>query len=206
MKKLNYTTLAIIGVVVLVVVICISWYASARNGFVALDENVNKQWSQVQNQYQARLQLIPDMVSTAKAWASHESDVYGKVAAARQGLEQATNAAQQTPGADASAEAVARYDAAQQQLTRALQLYINAVHEAYPDLKDETFLNLQTELTGCNRRIATERKRYIDAVQEYNVAVRSFPGSIVASMSGFAVRPQFEADPEANQNSMVNFD
>lgn len=208
MKKFNYKTLGIIGVIVVVVVIAFSWYASTRNHFVQLDEAVNKQWAQVENQYQRRLQLIPNLVNTVKGWAAHEAKTYESVTRARAGLDDATRTVEGIDAAQAtsSEQSLAQFDAAQQQLGRALNIYMNAVHEAYPDLKNEQFTDLQVQLEGTENRIATERQRYVDGIEQYNVAVRSFPASIVASMSGFAVKPQFRADPGAGQVPTVNFD
>ncbi len=205
MKK--YRTLIIVGIVVAVIVSIGGWYVSTRNNFVSLEEGLNGQWAKVETQYQRRLDLIPNLVETVKGYAEHESETLASVTAARAGLSDAYNEANALTGAAPTSEA--DFDAfsnKQQQLGRALDIYVNAVREAYPDLKaNENFLGLQTQLEGTENRIATERGRYTEAVQSYNVAVRSFPGSIVASMGGFNVKPQFKADAEAASAPKISF-
>jgi LemA protein len=208
MSKPNYKTWGIIGAIVVLVIGCIAWYASARNGFVELEEDVNQQWSQVENQYQRRLDLIPNLVETVKGYASHESETFESVTRARAGLSDAYNAANQLSADDAPATEASlnTYANAQQQLGKALSIYVNAVHEAYPELKaDSQFTDLQTQLEGTENRISTERGRYIESVKNYNVAVRRFPGSIIASISGFSVKPQFKADDSASEAPKVSF-
>ena len=198
----------IIGVIVLIAVVCIGWFVSARNGMVSLDEAVNKQWSEVEVQYQRRLDLIPNLVSTVKGYAAHEKETLVDLTSARTGLQKSYDEAQNFAGAQAPAteQDLDRFNAAQQELSRSLNLYINAVPEAYPDLKaNENFKDLQAQLEGTENRIATARTRYTEAVRDFNVAVRRFPGSIVASMSGFDVKPQFKADANAASAPTVEF-
>ncbi len=197
----------IISVVVVAIIGAIAWYVSARNGFVKLDEGLNEQWSKVEVQYQRRLDLIPNLVETVKGYAEHESSTFENVTAARAGLTDAYNNANTLSGAaPASEEAVASFSKNQQELSKALNIYVNAVREAYPTLAaGAQFQDLQTQLEGTENRIATERGRYTEAVRNYNVAVRSFPGSMVASMSGFDVKPQFKADAEAATAPKVTF-
>lgn len=207
MKKISKSTI-IIGVVVLVLVFLGSWYVSARNGLVAMDENVQEQWSKVEVQYQRRLDLIPNLVETVKGYAAHEQNTFENVTRARAGLTDAYNEANalQNTGAAATEGDLDRYNAAQQSLGKALSIYVNAVREAYPDLKaDKQFEDLQTQLEGTENRIATERGRYTEQVKAFNVAVRTFPRSIVASMAGFSVKPQFKADAEAASAPKVSF-
>ena len=207
MKKISKSTI-IIGVVVLVLVFLGSWYVSARNGLVAMDENVQEQWSKVEVQYQRRLDLIPNLVETVKGYAAHEQNTFENVTRARAGLTDAYNEANalQNTGAAATEGDLDRYNAAQQSLGKALSIYVNAVREAYPDLKaDKQFEDLQTQLEGTENRTATERGRYTEQVKAFNVAVRTFPRSIVASMAGFSVKPQFKADAEAASAPKVSF-
>lgn len=207
MKKFSKSTI-IIAIVVIVLVFLGSWYVSARNGLVAMDENVQEQWSKVEVQYQRRLDLIPNLVETVKGYATHESSTFENVTRARAGLSDAYNTANALQGTEAGAtEAdLDRYNAAQQNLGKALNIYVNAVREAYPDLKANTqFTDLQTQLEGTENRIATERGRYTEQVKAFNVAVRTFPRSIVASMAGFNVKPQFKADVEAATAPKVTF-
>jgi len=207
MKKISKTTI-IIGVIVVVLVLLGSWYVSARNGLVVMDEGVQEQWSKVEVQYQRRLDLIPNLVETVKGYAAHEQNTFENVTRARAGLTDAYNEANalQNTGASATEDNLDRYNNAQQSLGKALSIYVNAVREAYPELKaDRQFEDLQTQLEGTENRIATERGRYTEAVRAFNVAVRKFPGSIVASIAGFGVKPQFKADAEAASAPKVNF-
>ncbi len=176
MKK----SLIVIIVIVVALVGCIGYYVSVRNNFVTLDENLQEQWGKVEVQYQRRLDLIPNLVEAVKGYAAHESGTLESVTAARAGLTDAYNKAnaQQQSSADAASNesALDSYSASQQSLGKALSIYVNAVREAYPDLKaDKQFLDLQTQLEGTENRIATERGRYTESVKEYNIAVRRFP-------------------------------
>ena len=208
--KISKSFLAV-AIVVLAIVALGGWYVSTRNNFVILDENLQEQWGKVQVQYQRRLDLIPNLVETVKGYAAHESGTFEAVTRARAGLTDAYNAAnaEQTENATTAfdnEQSLNRYNDAQQQLGRALSIYVNAVHEAYPDLKaDKQFLDLQTQLEGTENRIATERGRYTEVVKSYNVAVRKFPASIVAGISGFSVKPQFQADAAAQSAPKVSF-
>lgn len=208
MKKSTIIVIAVIAVLAIIVIGGISWYVGARNNFVTLDEGVAQQWSKVEVQYQRRMDLIPNLVETVKGYAEHESNTLESVTRARAGLTDAYNAANEVPadGANATQQSLDRYNAAQQQLGRAFSIYVNAVREAYPDLKADTqFRDLQTQLEGTENRIATERGRYTEVVRDYNVAIRRFPSSIVASMAGFTVKPQFQADAEAANAPKVQF-
>ena len=204
MKK---TPLIIIGVIVLLVVLAIGWYVGVRNNLVTLDEGVAQKWRQVEVQYQRRLDLIPNLVETVKGYAAHESETLESVTRARAGLTDAYNAARDIPDtAPADQQALDAFNNSQSQLGRAFSVYVNAVREAYPDLKaDGQFQDLQTQLEGTENRIATERGRYTEAVRDYNIRVRKFPASIVASLSGFAVKPQFQADAAAATAPKVEF-
>lgn len=206
--KPSYRRLAIVCGIAVAVIGLVWWGISRRNHFVALDETVNAAWSQVENQYQRRLDLIPNLVETVKGYAAHESGVYEGVARARAGLSDAYNAAQaaQAEGQPASDAQAATFSAAQSRLKDALSIYVNAVREAYPDLKaNDQFLSLQAQLEGTENRIAVERKRYIDTVNGYNTQVRQFPASIFASMAGCTVRPQFKAEEGAATAPKVQF-
>lgn len=204
----KYKGLIIAAVIILALIVVIGWFVSTRNGFVDRDEALRAQWAQVENQYQRRLDLIPNLVNTVKGYAEHESSTLESVTRARAGLTDAYNQANALRDAAQPADEAAmnQYQAAQDGLKSALDIYVNAVREAYPDLKANTnFLDLQTQLEGTENRIATERGRYVDAVRDYNVAVRRFPASIVASISGFDVKPQFKADAAAQKAPQVTF-
>ena len=201
----------IVCVIVLGLVALGAWFVTTRNNFVTLDEMVQEQWGKVQVQYQRRLDLIPNLVETVKGYAAHESNTLEAVTQARAGLTDAYNNANEEQNLNGNTagdneQSLERYNNAQQQLGRALSIYVNAVHEAYPDLKaDKQFLDLQTQLEGTENRIATERGRYTEAVKKYNIMVRTFPASIVAGISGFATRPQFQADAAAQSAPTVSF-
>lgn len=204
MKK--YITLAII---VIIIVVAAVYFYKSYNNMVVLEQDVQQQWAKVEVQYQRRMDLIPNFVETVKGYAAHESETYENVTKARAGLSDAYNAAKDAEGADANpdnAQSFARNNDAQQALNRALSIYVNAVHEAYPDLKaDDLFINLQKELEGTENRIAVERGRYTKVVNTYNIAVRRFPANILAGIFGFSAKPQFEADAEAAQAPKVQF-
>ncbi|MDE6301260.1 MAG: LemA family protein [Muribaculaceae bacterium] len=207
---MNYKKFIVPGVIIIVLLLLVGWYVSVRNNLVTIDEGVENQWAKVEVQYQRRMDLIPSLVETVKGYAKHESETFENVTRARAGLTDAYNAANALQGgaseANTSEEALDQYNNAQQSLGRALSIYVNAVREAYPDLKADTqFTDLQTQLEGTENRIATERGRYTDVVKEYNVTVRRFPASIVASISGFAVKPQFKADAQASQAPKFTF-
>ncbi len=206
-KKSTTILLVVLGVIIIGIIWCVSWYVGTRNTFVELDESVAGQWSKVEVQYQRRLDLIPNLVETVKGYAAHESATFENVTRARAGLTDAYNAAREVPAeAPSSQQGLDAFNSAQQQLGRAFNIYVNAVREAYPDLKANTqFEDLQTQLEGTENRIATERGRYTEIVKQYNVAVRRFPSSIVAGMAGFAVKPQFQAEAEAAKAPEVSF-
>jgi LemA protein len=162
------------------------------NSLQRQDENVKAQWAEVVNQYQRRSDLIPNLVRTVKAFATQEQQVLIGVteARARAGSIEATPELLNNP------EAFAKYQAAQGQLSQALKSLF-AVTEAYPQLKsDANFRDLQAQLEGTENRIAVARNRYIDAVRDYNVTVRSFPTNLTARLYDFQVKPNFTAPNE----------
>lgn len=198
------------GVIALLVIILFAGGCSQYNNMVTQDESVNKAWANVENQYQRRLDLIPNLVASVKGYASHESETLEAVTNARAGLSQAYNDAQSATGeqqqAPADENTVKQFQAAQQKLQSALGIYVNAVREAYPELKaDKTFLDLMTQLEGTENRISTERTRYNDAVQNFNVLVRRFPASVFASIFGFSPRTPFAAEEGAQHAPKVEF-
>ncbi len=207
MKK-SYIILGVIAVIAIALFVS---GKSTYNSFVGLDQTVEQSWAQVENQYQRRLDLIPNLVEAVKGYAKHESETYESVTRARAGLSDAYNSAGEASGeiktvASPSQEQLDGYMAAQQSLQRALSIYVNAVREAYPDLKaNEQFADLQAQLEGTENRIATERMRYTEAVREYNVRVKSFPANIWAGIFGYGAKAQFKADPEAAHAPKVQF-
>ena len=167
-----------IGIVVAIAAIAFGWFISQRNGLIALDEDVNKAWSDVDTQLQRRNDLIPNLVSTVKGYAAHEDSVFNGIAEARSKLAGAT-----TPAAKAEADAA---------LTAGLGRLL-AIAENYPELKaNENFIRLQDELAGTENRIAVARKRYNEIVKRYNMAIRQFPGSMFAGGLGMGTREYFE--------------
>ena len=173
------------------------------NSLVEKQQNVDQTWAQVQNQYQRRADLIPNLVNTVKGYSTHESQTLEKVTEARAGLSKAYNDvnAIQNPQ-----ENLAQDQQAQSGLKGAMDIYVNAVKEAYPDLKaNENFMALQAQLEGTENRISTERQRYTVAVQEYNTAIKKFPTNIYAGWFGFKEKPQFQAEAGAQQAPKVEF-
>ena len=167
-----------LGIVIAIGVIAFGWYISQRNGLIALDEDVNKAWSDVDADLQRRSDLIPNLVSTVKGYATHEEDVFTGIADARSKLAGAT-----TPAEKAEADAT---------LTAGLGRLL-AIAENYPELKaNEGFIRLQDELAGTENRIKVARKRYNEIVKRYNMSIRQFPGSFFAGSLGLTTREYFE--------------
>jgi LemA protein len=162
------------------------------NTFQSTDEQIKASWAEVLNQYQRRADLIPNLVNTVKGYAAQEQTVLLGVTEARARV----GSIQATPELVNDPQAFARFQAAQGQLTSALSRLL-VVAENYPQLKsDANFRDLQAQLEGTENRITVARKRYIDAVQEYNVAVRSFPTNLTAMLFGYAVKPSFTVENE----------
>lgn len=167
------------------------------NSLVEKEQKVDQAWAQVENQYQRRADLIPNLVNTVKGYAEHESSTLEAVTNARAGLTKAYEASQSVENPQKNIE---QFQQAQSALKGALDIYVNAVREAYPDLKANTnFMALQTQLEGTENRIATERKRYTEAVLEYNTSIKKFPTTIYAGWFGFKEKQQFKAEPGANK-------
>jgi LemA protein len=157
------------------------------------DEKIKAAWSEVLNQYQRRADLIPNLVNTVKGYAAQESSVLLGVTEARAKV----GAIQATPELVNDPAAFAKFQAAQSQLTSALSRLL-VVTENYPQLKsDQNFRDLQAQLEGTENRITVARNRYIQAVQDYNVTVRSFPGNLTAMMFGYKPKPSFTVENEA---------
>ena len=193
MKK----ALIIIAVIVTAAAI---WAVSGYNGLVSGEENVKSAWSQVENVYQRRLDLIPNLVATVKGYAEHEQETLEGVIEAR------SKATKITVDPDRlTEENIAAYQEAQGEIGAALGRLL-AISENYPDLKaNQNFSELQAELAGTENRIATERRRYNDAARAYNTMVRRFPRNILASIFGFGQKGYFEADTEAAEAPKVEF-
>jgi LemA protein len=163
------------------------------NSMQVQDEQVKSAWSEVLNQYQRRADLIPNLVNTVKGFAAQEQTVLLGVTEARAKV----GSIQATPDLVNNPEAFAKFTAAQGQLSGALSRLM-VVTENYPQLKsDQNFRDLQAQLEGTENRITVARNRYIQAVQNYNVTVRSFPGNLTAMMFGYKPKPNFAVENEA---------
>lgn len=187
----------------LTAVMALSLTSCNYNSLVEKQQKVDQSWAQVENQYQRRADLIPNIVNTVKGYAEHESSTLESVTNARAGLTKAYDVAKAIEDPQKNIE---QYQQAQSALKGALDIYVNAVREAYPDLKANTnFMALQTELEGTENRISTERKRYTEAVMEYNTSIKKFPTNIYAGWFGFKEKPQFKAEAGAEKAPKVEF-
>ncbi|WP_156376540.1 LemA family protein [Methylophilus sp. Leaf414] len=172
------------------------------NQFQSLDEETKASWSEVLNQYQRRADLVPNLVSTVKGYASHEEKVLTEVTEARAKV----GSMQVTPELLNDPEAFAKFQAAQGQLTSALSRLM-VVSENYPNLKaDASFRDLQAQLEGTENRVSVARNRYIEAVKQYNVTVRSFPNNLTAMMFGYQPKPSFTVENEKAISSAPKVD
>jgi LemA protein len=172
------------------------------NTFQTGDEAVKAAWSEVLNQYQRRADLVPNLVNTVKGYASHEKDVLTQVTQARAQV----GGIQATPELINNAEAFAKFQQAQANLTSALSRLL-VVSENYPQLKaDASFRDLQAQLEGTENRTTVARNRYIKAVEAYNVSVRSFPNNLTAMAFGYQVKPNFSVENEKAISSAPKVD
>ncbi|MHB1246623.1 MAG: LemA family protein [Sulfuriferula sp.] len=162
------------------------------NKFQTSDEQIKASWAEVLNQYQRRADLVPNLVNVVKGYAAHEKDVFVQVTEARARVGQI----QATPELINDPAAFAKFQAAQREMSSSLGRLM-LVAENYPQLKaDGVFRDLQAQLEGTENRITVARKRFIDAVQEYNNTVRSFPSNLTAMVMGYKVKPSFTVDNE----------
>lgn len=194
MKK--YTPWIVAGGIVLILVI---WLAVGYNGMNSSSLEVDNSWANVQSQYQRRKDLIPNLEATVKKYAQHESETLTSVTEARAGVDKAQQAVNALPAEAPSDEMeMSRYMQTQAEAAKALDIYVNAVKEAYPDLKaNENFLDLQEQLEGTENRIQVARQNYNEAVKLYNKKVSSFPNVLISGMFGFQKRSMFQADADA---------
>ena len=185
---------------VAIVLACFGWVKSTYNGFVQQQEGVEAAWAQVENVYQRRADLIPNLVATVKGYAKHEQETLDKVVSARAKATQIT-----VDPTNLTAESLKKYQEAQGELGSALGKLL-AITENYPDLKaNENFLQLQAQLEGTENRITVERKTFNEVAQTYNSAIRQFPGNLLAGMFGFERKPYFEAESGAEKAPKVEF-
>jgi LemA protein len=197
------TLLIVIAVVAVIGFGLYQFFAGNYNKMVAMDEEVMSQWGQVENVYQRRLDLIPNLVETVKGYAKHESKVFTDIAEARSkagGVMKVSEDVLNDP------QAFKRFQQAQGELGSALQRLL-VVTENYPELKaNANFMALQDQLEGTENRITVERKRFNDVVKTYNTFIRQFPRSIIANMSGFRAKAYFEAAEGADKAPQVSFE
>ncbi|MGE5385575.1 MAG: LemA family protein [Betaproteobacteria bacterium] len=183
-------------------VVALSLSGCGYNALQVADEQTKSSWSEVLNQYQRRADLVPNLVNTVKGFAAQEKEVLIRVTEARSRV----GSIQATPELVDNPEAFARFQAAQRDLSGALSRLL-VVSENYPQLKsDANFRDLQAQLEGTENRIAVARNRYIQAVQQYNVAVRSFPNNLTAMMFGYKAKPNFTVENEREISSAPKVD
>ena len=192
---------AIGGVILLAVAMLVIWGISSYNNMVALDQSVIQSWSQVENQYQRRADLIPNLVNTVKGYADFEKEVLTKVTEARARVSQFNI----TPEVLNDPQAFAKFQSLQCELSGALSRLLVTV-ENYPQLKaNENFLQLQAQLEGTENRISVERKKFNEVVQQYNTTIKRFPASMLAGLFGFGEKQYFKAIQGADTPPKVEF-
>ena len=194
---------ALVALVVVVVALLgvVGWAVGVNNELVRQDQAVNEKWAQVQNVYQRRADLIPNLVETVKGFATQERTVLEEVTRARA----SASGIKLTPEMLNDPQALRKFQEAQSQLGGALGRLLVTV-ERYPELKsNQNFLALQSQLEGTENRITVERMRYNEALRDYNTRLRMFPGSLVASFRGFKEKPFFEAAPGSEAVPKVKF-
>lgn len=191
-------------ILVFLLAILLIWSFTTYNRIVTLEASIPIAWSQVENVYQRRLDLIPNLVKTVKAYAAHEKDTLEAVIQARNQASQISPEALKNVLNDP--QAFAKFQESQTALSSSLSKLMVVV-EKYPDLKaNQNFLELQAQLEGTENRITVERKKYNEAVGEYNIAIRRFPGFLVAKFLGFQPKDiYFKADAGASKAPEVNF-
>ncbi len=192
MADIGKTLLVVVGALAFIVLIVIAWFIGTYNGLVASSMTVNEKWSQVENQYQRRADLIPNLVDTVKKYAEHESKVFTEV----------TNARSQWASAKTQEEKIKAADEMSATLSRLMM-----VVENYPQLKaSENFVALQAQLEGTENRVTVARMDYNTAVKDYNIKIKTIPTSIVAGVYGFEDKPLFEAEKGAEKAPKDIFD
>lgn len=190
----------IIGVIVLVVIIFYSMFKGTYNNMVTKSESVDAQWSQVENVYQRRADLIPNLVNTVKGYATHEKETLEGVVEAR-----AKATSVNIDASNLNPQSLQAFQKAQDGLSGALSKLMVVV-EKYPDLKaNQNFLDLQAQLEGTENRIAVERKKFNETVRDYNTYIKTFPNNIFAGMFGFANKPYFKAQQGSEKAPEVKF-
>lgn len=201
MKKGWIIALSIIVVVVLLAIAVIGWSVGVYNKLVGLNEGVSQAWSQVENQYQRRYDLIPNLVATVKGVADFERGTFTAVTEARAKVGQIKLSADQL----SDPNAFQKFQQAQDGLSSALSRLL-VVSENYPQLKaNENFLQLQAQLEGTENRISVERMKFNQVVQDYNVQIKRFPAALIAGITGFKEKQYFKAAEAAQEAPKVQF-
>lgn len=193
--------LGIVAAIVILILVVVGWGVGVYNNLIGLNEKVNQAWSQVENQYQRRYDLIPNLVETVKGVANFEKETYTAVTEARAKVGQI----RLSPDQLSDPEAFRKFQQAQDGLSSALSRLL-VVSENYPQLKaNENFLQLQAQLEGTENRIAVERMKYNQVVQEYNTQIKRFPAALIANMAGFKEKEYFRAATGAEEAPRVQF-
>lgn len=182
MRAIKITILVVVGILVV-------WGWTTYNGFITKQENMTRAWSQVDNVYQRRADLVPNLVALVKSYTKHEQGTLIAVTEAR-----ARAASVKVDTDEFDDLEFASYESAQRELGNSINRVLVEV-ENYPDLKaSDNYLTLQAQLAGCENRILTERERFNEAAKDYNQSIRKFPGNLIANLCGFERRPYFKAD------------
>jgi LemA protein len=198
---MNRSVLLVLGVVAVFVIGVVAWGVGIGNDLVAREQAVNEKWAQVQNVYQRRADLVPNLVETVKGFAAQERTVLEEVTRARASVA----GLKVTPEVLNDPQALRKFQEAQAQLGGALSRLLVTV-ERYPELRsNQNFLALQSQLEGTENRITVERMRFSEAVRDYNTAIKRFPASLVASFRGFRDKGYFEATPGSQTVPKVQF-
>jgi LemA protein len=196
MSKKTLTWIVVLGVLAIVII----WGVGRYNAIITAEENVNTAWSQVENQYQRRADLIPNLVETVKGYAAHESATLEGVIAARAKATQVV-----VDPTNATAEQIAAFQAAQGELSQALGRLM-AISENYPDLKaSQNFAALQSQLEGTENRITVARNNFNEMARQFNTMIRRFPTNLIANAMNAEKRPYFEANDGADKAPQVQF-
>lgn len=200
MKRGLLITLIVVAVLVIIGMMTYGWFKNSYNEMVVLDENVTAKWAQVENVYQRRADLIPNLVNTVKGYATHEKETLEGVIEARSKATSVNiDANNLTP------QSFQAFQQAQEGLTSALSKLMVVV-ERYPELKaNQNFLELQAQLEGTENRIAVERKKFNEATQNFNTYIKLFPKNMLANMYGFQAKPYFQAQAGSEKAPEVQF-
>jgi LemA protein len=200
MNKKNRTWIIVLVVIALIVLLTIRWGIRTYNSFIPLDQNVSAQWGNVENVYQRRADLIPNLVNTVKGYADFEQETLTQVIEARAKATSVT-----IDPTNISPQQLAAFQEAQDGLSSALSRLLVTI-ERYPDLKaNQNFLELQAQLEGTENRIAVERRKFNESVQRYNTAILRFPASIIANMRDYEEKGYFESQPGTEVAPTVEF-